>query len=62
MRCIAFDSKCNLLCIFLHLIFETIYLIDLWKKLLMTTLTQKEVGKIDIRKHTNDIQSITKEV
>jgi integrase/recombinase XerD len=28
----------------------------------MTTLTQKEVGKIEIRKHTNDIQNITNEV
>ena len=28
----------------------------------MTTLTQKEVGKIDIRKHTYDIQNITNEV
>ena len=28
----------------------------------MTTLTQKEVGKIEIRKHTNDIQKITNEV
>lgn len=42
--------------------FQKAYLIDLWKKLLMTTLTQKEVGKIDIRKHTNDIQNITNKV